>query len=207
MKDEESNFITLFLEFAKMFHCRNASGHLWNGRERKRAVLLKCLWLQPPVLPPRFHPAPSLPHPPASTSSSDRSVWSKARPAASVCPKGFCDFRCFLRHKLFSIVIVLKLDCVSLETLHHFVEEFALRFQKNSQTLKRLGNGKKAIAYNPFVNCFLFWIYYDWIYDITELCFPLTFQSNSWHPFLKKENQISIIWCFMFALFVESRKH
>ena len=42
VKDEKSNFITLFLEFAKMFHCRNASGHLWNGRERKRAVLPTC---------------------------------------------------------------------------------------------------------------------------------------------------------------------
>ena len=38
---------------------------------------------------------------------------------------------------------MLKLDCVSLETLHHFVEEFALRFQKNSQTLKPVGKGKK----------------------------------------------------------------
>lgn len=33
MKVKESNFIALFLAFAKMFHCRSASGHWWNGRE------------------------------------------------------------------------------------------------------------------------------------------------------------------------------
>lgn len=63
---------------------------------------------------------------------------------------------------------MLKLDCVSLETLHHFVEEFALRFRKNSQTLKHLGKGKNALAYNTFVDSFLLPIYYDGVYDITE---------------------------------------
>lgn len=97
VKDEESTFITFFLEVAKMFHCRNASGHLWNGRERKRAVLLKCLFLRPSAPPPSFYPALSLPWP---------FYLSNTRSPASICPKGFCDFRCFLEHKLFGILIV-----------------------------------------------------------------------------------------------------
>lgn len=35
VKVEESNFITLFWEFAKMFRGRNACGRLWSGREMR----------------------------------------------------------------------------------------------------------------------------------------------------------------------------
>lgn len=100
VKDEKSNFITLFLEFAKMFHCRNASGHLWNGRERKRAVIPTCCsFSRRPLL---FAFILSLPYP-------DSSVCTRQEPA-SICSKEFCDFICFPVCKLFGILIVSHVE-------------------------------------------------------------------------------------------------
>lgn len=66
---------------------------------------------------------------------------------------------------------MLKLDCVSLAALHDF-EDFAFRFQKNSQNRDHLEKGNKALPCITFVNNLLFRIDHDRVYDITELCVP-----------------------------------
>lgn len=150
VKDEKSNFITLFLEFAKMFHCRNASGHLWNGRERKRAVLPTCCSFS-------LGPSSLL----SSWACLTLTVLSAQEPA-SICSKEFCDCICFPVCKLFGILIVSHVEtrlcfirnpsslcwrvCVKVS------EKFS-----DSQTCRE--REKKAFAYSIFVSSFLFQIY------------------------------------------------
>lgn len=128
--------MTLFLEFAKCAAAGMPPGTGEMGGAWKEESLLKRQLIQPcPGPPPAFHRTSSLPA--RLSSLPDHFVCGRARAIAGLCLKGFCDFNCFLGHKLFGILIASHVE-TSLRfirrTLHNS-EEFTFRFQENSQTL------------------------------------------------------------------------